>query len=138
MSMVLHHINYVSEDVKRLTNFYTEVLQLRATPNGSHTRVRGGGYDGIVTFLSDGGTEFHLAEKDFGVAFRTRNAINPLERGHIAFRTDDMKQLKERLAERNVLFSDYGAWAVEGWEQIFFHDPEGNIIEVHQVRPPAG
>jgi hypothetical protein len=23
---------------------------------------------------------------------------------------------------------------MRGWEQIFFHDPEGNVIEVHQVK----
>ena len=25
------------------------------------------------------------------------------------------------------------AWAMKGWHQIFFHDPEGNVIEVHQI-----
>ena len=30
-------------------------------------------------------------------------------------------------------YSDYGGFAMNGWQQIFFHDPEGNIIEVHQV-----
>jgi catechol 2,3-dioxygenase-like lactoylglutathione lyase family enzyme len=24
--------------------------------------------------------------------------------------------------------------AMKGWGQIFFYDPDGNIIEVHQVR----
>ena len=24
-------------------------------------------------------------------------------------------------------------WAMKGWHQIFFHDPEGNVIEVHQI-----
>jgi len=23
---------------------------------------------------------------------------------------------------------------MSGWQQIFFYDPEGNVIEVHQVR----
>ena len=32
----------------------------------------------------------------------------------------------------------YGAWAMNGWEQIFFYDPDGNIIEVHQDKGPIG
>jgi glyoxylase I family protein len=57
-----------------------------------------------------------------------------VERGHIAFRTDDIAAFKRRLEERKIPYSDYGAWAMSGWEQIFFYDPDGNIIEVHQVR----
>ena len=26
-----------------------------------------------------------------------------------------------------------GSGAVNGWHQIFFYDPDGNVIEVHQV-----
>jgi len=29
--------------------------------------------------------------------------------------------------------SDWGSDAVKGWHQIFFYDPIGNVIEVHQV-----
>jgi glyoxylase I family protein len=32
-----------------------------------------------------------------------------------------------------VPYADYGKWALAGWYQIFFHDPDGNIIEVHQI-----
>jgi glyoxylase I family protein len=42
------------------------------------------------------------------------------------------------LTERGVPFADFGAWAIEGWNQIFFHDPEGNIVEVHQVGKSTG
>jgi glyoxylase I family protein len=24
---------------------------------------------------------------------------------------------------------------VKGWRQVFFYDPDGNVIEVHQVEP---
>jgi catechol 2,3-dioxygenase-like lactoylglutathione lyase family enzyme len=87
-----------------------------------------------VAFLHDGETQLHLAEKDLGVTFRTGQAINPVERGHIAFRTDDIEAFKQRLREKGIPFSDFGAWAMQGWDQIFFYDPDGNIVEVHQVR----
>ena len=76
----------------------------------------------------------HLSERDLSVSFRQNQAINPLERGHIAFRTDDIEAFKKHLEANGILYSDYGAWAMGGWYQIFFQDPDGNIIEVHQAK----
>ncbi len=118
-----------------MDEFYRTVLDLEPEPSLAPNRVLAQGYPGQVAFVTDGTTQFHLAEKDLAVGFRTGHAINPVERGHIAFRTDDIEAFKARLKEKGIPFSDYGAWAMNGWEQIFFHDPDGNIIEVHQVRP---
>jgi len=59
---------------------------------------------------------------------------NPVERGHVAFRTDDIAAFKKRLEDKGIAYSDFGTWAMNGWHQIFFYDPDGNIIEVHQVQ----
>jgi len=135
MKIKLHHVNVCSKDVPGLEAFYRDVLDLEPERSLEAGRILDkDGYPGAVAFLSDGTTQFHLAEKDFGINFRTRQAVNPVERGHIAFRTDDIDAFKRRLEEKGIPFSDYGAWAMKGWEQIFFYDPEGNVIEVHQVR----
>ena len=135
MKLKLHHVNVCSKDVPALEAFYRDVIDLAPEPSLEAGRIIDSrGYPGAVAFLSDGTTQFHLAEKDYGISFRTGQAINPVERGHIAFRTDDIEAFKRRLKEKGIPFSDYGAWAMKGWEQIFFHDPEGNVIEVHQVR----
>lgn len=135
MKIKLHHVNVCSKDVPGLEAFYRDVLDLEPERSLEAGRILDkDGYPGAVAFLSDGTTQFHLAEKDFGINFRTGQAVNPVERGHIAFRTDDIDAFKLRLEEKGIPFSDYGAWAMKGWEQIFFYDPEGNVIEVHQVR----
>ena len=67
------------------------------------------------------------------VCFKTGHTINPLEKGHIAYRTDDLEAFKKHLNKLNINFSDWGETAVAGWKQIFFHDPDGNIIEVHEI-----
>ncbi len=72
---------------------------------------------GGVAFVADGQTRFHLATRDLGVAFRP----------------DDIAAFKGRLEEKGVPYADYGKWAMNGWYQIFFYDPEGNVIEVHQA-----
>lgn len=138
MATKLHHVNFASRHVPEMENFYREVLQLDETSayagaTRANQQITNQGYGGAVAFLTDGATEMHLSTKDLQVAFRTGQAINPLASSHIAFRTDDIEGIKQRLTERGIPFSDYGAWAIKGWNQIFFHDPEGNIIEVHQV-----
>ncbi len=89
--------------------------------------------ESLVAFLSDGDMQMHLAEQDLGVGFRTGQTVNPLHNGHIAFRTDDIEAVKQRLTEKGIAFSDFGTWAMNGWHQIFFYDPDGNVVEVHQV-----
>jgi catechol 2,3-dioxygenase-like lactoylglutathione lyase family enzyme len=133
MQIKLHHVNLCSTNVAAMDEFYRTVLDLAPEPGLEGNRTPAGGYPGKVSFVTDGTTQVHLAEKDLGVTFRTGQAINPVERGHIAFRTDDIDAFKRRLKEKGIPFSDYGAWAMKGWEQIFFYDPEGNVIEVHQV-----
>src|SRR5262245_42981100 len=138
MKIKLHHINLCSTNVPALDEFYRDVLDLEPEPSLGQKRVLAQGYPGQVSFVTDGTIQVHLAEKDLQAGFRTGNAINPVERGHIAFRTDDIDAFKRRLTEKGIPFSDYGTWAMNGWDQIFFHDPEGNIIEVHQVRSESG
>ena len=133
MKIKLHHVNLCSSDVPAMDEFYRTVLDLEPEPTMAASRETDV-YPGAVSFVSDGTTQLHLAERDLRFGFRTGNAINPLERGHLAFRTDDIDAFKRRLEEKGIPYSNYGAQAMRGWEQIFFHDPEGNIIEVHQVR----
>ena len=133
MPVKLHHVNLCSKDVPAMDEFYRTVLDLRPEPSLGEARVTAEGYAGKVAFLSDGDVQVHLAERDLGVGFRTGQAVNPLDRGHVAFRTDDIAAVKRRLEEKGIPYSDYGTWAMSGWHQIFFYDPEGNVVEVHQV-----
>ena len=133
MRIRLHHVNLCSKDVPAMDEFYRTVLDLRPEPSLGEARVTGEGYAGKVAFLSDGDVQVHLAERDLGVGFRTGQAVNPLDRGHLAFRTDDIAAVRRRLEEKGIPYSDYGTWAMSGWHQIFFFDPDGNVVEVHQV-----
>ena len=134
MKLKLHHINFCTNNVTAMDKFYQEVLEMDPEPEMGQGRITGQGYPGDVAFVTDGEMQVHIAEKDLECGFRTGNAVNPVERGHVAFRTDDIAAFKKRLDEKGVPYSDYGAWAMSGWEQIFFYDPDGNIIEVHQVK----
>ena len=136
MKLKLHHVNLATTDVSAMNKFYRDVLDMQTIPDMGRTRVRDQGYPGDVAFVTDGATQFHITEKDMGTGFRTGQVVNPVDRGHIAFRTDDIAAFKKRLDEKGIRYSDYGGWAMSGWHQIFFYDPDGNVIEVHQA--PAG
>ncbi len=136
MKLEFHHINYVADDVGRLHDFYTNVLGLEDIPIQSFPRPTASddtGYAGKIRFATDGHMQMHLAERDFGVAFKNGEVINPVERGHIAFRTDDIDAFKAILDREGIPYSDYGTAFAKEWHQVFFHDPEGNVIEVHQA-----
>jgi glyoxylase I family protein len=95
MKIKLHHVNLCSTNVTAMDEFYRGVLDMEPESSLAANRDLSGGYPGKVAFLSDGATQFHLAEKDLGVGFRTGQAVNPVERGHIAFRTDDIDAFKK-------------------------------------------
>ena len=135
MKLEFHHINFVSENVDRRHEFYTGVLGLDDMRQEDFPRTKATedrGYNGQIRFATEGSMQMHLAERAFDVAFKNGQVINPVERGHIAFRTDDLAAFLGILEEKGIPYSDYGTAFAKEWHQVFFQDPEGNVIEVHQ------
>lgn len=136
MSLKLHHVNVCGTDVEALHAFYNGVLGLATETPERSPKLAAGHYAGPVAFVTDGATQLHLGKQDLTLADRAGQAINPVAKGHIAFRTDDIGDIKRRLNAAGIAYADYGDWAVDGWHQIFFIDPAGTVVEVHQV--PGG
>ncbi len=134
MKLWLHHINLSTEDVGRMDAFYRDVMGLEPPTRDLPTLEKKQGYAGDVTFVSDGDIQVHLAQKDVLAGFKTGHSVNPVSHGHIAYRTDDLDAFRAHLEAQGIPYSDWGNKAVEGWHQIFFYDPDGNVIEVHQVQ----
>lgn len=133
MKLKLHHINLATTKVEKMDKFYQDVIGLDRETSGLPTLEKNKGYAGDVAFVTDGDIQMHLATKDIEAGFRTGHIVNPVATGHIAYRTDDLAAFKKHLDDMNVPYSDWGETAVAGWHQIFFYDPDGNVIEVHQV-----
>ena len=133
MKLTLHHINLATDNVDRMDAFYRGVLGLDREEAGLPTLEKKKGYAGDVAFVTDGAIQTHLAQKDVLAGFNSGQTVNPVSHGHIAYRTDDIEAFKAHLKEHGVPFADWGHQAVAGWAQIFFYDPDGNVIEVHQV-----
>ena len=135
MKLEFHHINFVSKNVDGMNDFYKKILEMDSIPTEHFPRTEetfDSGYSGKINFVTEGKIEMHLAERDINVAFKNNHTINPVDKGHIAFRTDDISSFIDKLKKENIPFSDYGTTFAKEWHQVFFHDPEGNVIEVHQ------
>ena len=127
MKLEFHHINFVSHDVDRMHDFYTGLLGLDDIPQDNFPRTdetEEAGYSGSIRFATDGGMQMHLAERNLDVAFKNGQTINPVDRGHIAFRTDDIAAFLKLLDENDVPYSDYGTAFAKEWHQVFFTIPK--------------
>ena len=133
MKLTLHHINLSTDKVAEMDHFYREVLGLSREDQGLPVLEKGKGYAGDVAFVTDGAIQTHIAQRDVLAGFKTGEIVNAVARGHIAYRTDDLDAFKAHLEAAGVPYSDWGHTAVAGWKQIFFYDPDGNVIEVHEV-----
>ncbi|MGJ9385201.1 VOC family protein [Salipaludibacillus sp. CF4.18] len=133
MKMIMHHQNISTNNVEEMTKFYKDVLGLEEAEVKTDTRIMNKGYDKDTRFLNvDNGCQVHISQKDPNNGFTTGHYVNLLLNGHIAFRVDDIEEMKKRLNENNIQFSDFGEWAIKGWYQIFVYDPDGNVIEFQQ------
>ena len=135
MKLEFHHINFVSKNINKMNEFYINILEMDSIPIEKFPRTEetvDSGYSGKINFVTEGKIEMHLAERDINVAFKNNHTINPVDKGHIAFRTDDINSFINKLKKENIPFSDYGTTFAKEWHQVFFHDPEGNVVEVHQ------
>ena len=135
MKLKLHHINLSTSNVPELDRFYRDVVGLDEEDENLLPQLeRKKGFESDVAFATDGDVQLHMAERDVELSFRTGHTVNPAVSGHIAYRTDDIEAFKRHLEEKNIPYSDWGNTAVQGWYQVFFYDPEGNVIEVHEVQ----
>ncbi|SFT46120.1 DUF4440 domain-containing protein [Sedimentitalea nanhaiensis] len=137
MKLTLHHLNMATENVARMDRFYRDILGLERETAGLPVLEKTKGYAGDVTFVTDGAIQTHLAQRDIHAGFATGQIVNPVSHGHIAYRTDDLSAFRAHLENHGIPYSDWGHAAVAGWHQIFFYDPDGNVIEVHQVGGPS-
>ncbi|MEM1164618.1 MAG: VOC family protein [Pseudomonadota bacterium] len=141
MKIWLHHININGADAQEMDRFYADVMHQSEIPLDGKSGLPALDDTSVrvpVAFRTDGAIQFHLAEPDPDCAKRHGKTINPLTRGHIAYRTDDIEEFKAHLTAKGIPFDDYGTVFTKGWHQVFFLDPAGTIIEVHQVLDESG
>lgn len=118
----INHIARATPNVDRMLAFYRDVLGFRQVwrPN----------FEFKGAWLHNHGVMIHLIE---GPPHAAPGEIST--RGeHVAFHTEDLDAVEQFLAERHIPFKKAHV-PQSGVTQIFFHDPDGNHIEVATYPP---
>lgn len=136
MTWSIHHVNLEAKDVRRTAAFYASVLGME---EGEWVFPASRGYipgapDRLALFPDGrrGHNGLHLIKADPDFAERNALAHNPSVGGHVAFEVKDLRAVIRRLEAAGTPYSDAGVFAIPGLWNIYFNDPDGNLIEVNQ------
>ncbi len=116
----LNHVALLTTDARRGEDFYCSVLGFRTVPRPSFS------FDGSWLAHDAVGVMLHLIHRADPVA--TLGKIDTLN-GHFAISCTNIEAAAKSLAQHGVVFverklPDYG------YRQLFFRDPDGNLIEL--------
>ncbi|KAI3448347.1 hypothetical protein Pfo_005012 [Paulownia fortunei] len=117
----LNHVSFVCKSVKKSVQFYEQVL-------GFVLIKRPSSFDFEGAWLFNHGIGIHLLESEN--VTRKKGKINPKD-NHISFQCSDMDLIIHQLEEMKIEYVK--AVVKEGGiivDQIFFHDPDGYMIEI--------
>ena len=120
--MNLDHVNVYVENLEGMSQFYQDILKL--TPG---YRPSFSGPPGAWLYDGSGRPVVHLSTTSTGSSRRHQHL------DHIAFRTDDLKDIIKKLELRNIEYDLYEVPEINH-VQIFFHDPEGGRLEVRAAK----
>ncbi len=125
-----HHLNLAGEHWQESAAFYRDLLGLAPVELPRDTDAYGAT---IATLQDDRGYQYHFIPPDPEFVARHNLPVNPLGAGHLAFRVDNIAAIRALLDAAGIPYSEMGEWAIKGWHQLFCADPEGRVIEFHQV-----
>ncbi|KAF7010207.1 hypothetical protein CFC21_024653 [Triticum aestivum] len=120
----LNHVAFSCASVEDSIDFYRRVL-------GFQLIQRPASLDFGGAWMHRDGMGIHLLQRSAGCDAPPRSpAINP-KGNHISFQCTDMALTKARLRGMNLDVVTTRVWDGETTvEQLFFHDPDGNVIEI--------
>ncbi|GMI92786.1 glyoxylase I 7 [Hibiscus trionum] len=121
----LNHVSLLCRSIEESVDFYQNIL-------GFFPIKRPGSFDFSGAWLFSYGIGIHLLQSENPESMPQIRRINPKD-NHISFQCqcDSMATLEKKLKELNI---EYVKGSVEEGgirvDQLFFHDPDGNMIEL--------
>ncbi|KAI4340796.1 hypothetical protein MLD38_025600 [Melastoma candidum] len=115
------HVSFVCKSVAKSVRFYEDILGFVLIKRRSSSNFEG-------AWLFNYGIRIHLLESE--KVKNEKGETNPKD-NHISFQCSDLKLLEKRLVGMGIEY--VSAAVTEGGiqvEQIFFHDPDGYMVEI--------
>lgn len=121
--LALNHVSFVCKSVQSSTQFYRNVLGFKLVKRPSSFDFQG-------AWLFNYGVGIHLLECTSVDDLPKKSEINPRD-NHISFQCSDVETIQRKLEDIKMKYEkrilEEGGVNVE---QIFFHDPDGYMIEI--------
>lgn len=119
----VNHISLVCRSVEDSMDFYEHVL-------GFFPIKRPGSFNFDGAWLYSYGMGIHLLQSPNPEAMPKKQEINPMD-NHMSFQCESMQVVESKLIEMNIKFikrtvEEGGVYV----DQLFFHDPDGFMIEI--------
>ena len=120
------HYSFVVQDLKKVGDFYADVLKLEEIPHPSDP-------DGFRWFRIRGNSQLHLIGKDTVIPQENKSV-------HLCLSTPKLNAFIEHLNTKKVPFWDWpgkmGAVTTraDGVKQIYILDPEKNWVEINNAK----
>jgi len=115
----LHHISLATIDAEISARFYETVVGMKRISRPAFS------FGGAWLYHPRGDWQIHLIEReDVNGLPASIDSLAP----HFAMEVDDLDAVEVRLKEHAIVYKRKVNAA--GFEQIFFHDPDGNMIEI--------
>ncbi|GLJ25532.1 hypothetical protein SUGI_0488980 [Cryptomeria japonica] len=121
--LALNHVSFVCKSVQSSTQFYINVLGFKLVKRPSSFEFQG-------AWLFNYGVGIHLLECTSVDDLPKKSEINP-RHNHISFQSSDIETIQRKLEDIKMKYEkrvvEEGGVYIE---QIFFHDPDGYMIEI--------
>ena len=118
-SQSLHHISLATIDAEASARFYETIVGMKRISRPDFS------FGGAWLYHSQGDWQIHLIERE---AVNGLPEIIDTQAPHFALEVKDLDTVEVRLKEYAIAYKRKRNAA--GFEQIFFHDPDGNMIEI--------
>ncbi|KAF3322425.1 Glyoxalase-like domain-containing protein [Carex littledalei] len=121
----LNHVSFLCTSVDNSVKFYQELLGFELIKRPASLNFEG-------AWLHKYGISIHLLQKDSGDSNtpNKQSEINP-KSNHISFQCENIDVVRKKLGD---VGKEYVSAVVKDGDilvdQIFFHDPDGNTIEI--------
>ncbi len=127
--MRIQHAGLVVSDLDRSRRFYAEALGLEEVARPLNFTFAGAWFrfgEDEIHLLAEADTTGRAGSPDAGAgtAFGLAN--------HLAFEVDDLATACDRLAEHEVPLIGGPMPRGDGVRQVFFHDPDGHLLELFE------
>lgn len=122
----IQHVSLSVTNLEMAKHFYENILCLK--------EIERPAFDSDGVWYEIGSQQIHLIVDENSQTLRKTHDFNSRE-GHLALRINDYKSALDWLILHHIEYRE-DVNGVSGFDQIYFNDPDGNLIELNVMSIP--